>query len=111
MKQINKSKRVTIQIPIGSEIYDFLFDNDGLKSSKWEALNQIIKQLPKSKEDRAIKIFDNFLEQLCELYPEKKDSLEKLRPLVILQVIKGGYTLDGEKVGLSDDYFEELKKL
>lgn len=103
MQKINKSKRVTIQIPEGTEIFNFLFENGNLRSSKWEVLNQVIKQLPKSKEDRAISVFAKFVEKMSEIFPEKKAQLELLRPLIMKKIIAGGK--------LEDWYYEELKKL
>ncbi|MBU4223139.1 MAG: hypothetical protein KKA10_16225 [Euryarchaeota archaeon] len=103
MQKINKSKRVTIQIPEGTEIFNFLFENGNLRSSKWEVLNQVIKQLPKSKEDRAISVFGKFVEKMSEIFPEKKAQLELLRPLIMKKIIAGGK--------LEDWYYEELKKL
>lgn len=104
MQKINKSKRITIQIPKGTDIHDFLYiTHERTPGSKWEILNQVIKQLPKSKEERVISAYDNFIKTIIELYPEKKQQLELLRPLIIKKII-GGCELD-------DWYYEELKKI
>jgi len=59
--------------------------------------------LPKSKEDRAISAFNEFIEKIDEIFPEKKCKLELLRPLIMKKIINGG--------NLEDWYFEELKKI
>lgn len=101
MEKLNKSKRVTVNIPMGSEIHKFLQNNG--KVADWVLLNELVKQLPKSKEDRAIIVFDTFIEKMGELYPESKKAFESLRPLIMKQIIN--------KQPLESWYYEELKKL
>lgn len=108
-KNINKSKRMMVGIPEGTEIHTFLKNNG--KISQWELLNNLVITIPKSKEDRAVKHFDDFVTAMSELYPEKKESFEKLKPLVIRQIVRKNTGIDGEYNPLSESYFEELKKL
>lgn len=102
MAKINKSKRGTLKIPEGTESWRFFFETPH-KESNWALVEGMVKQLPKSKEDRVISTFNEFVEKISELYPEKKKQLELLRPLIIKKIINGG--------GLGDWYFEELKKI
>lgn len=70
-----------------------------------------ITQLPKSNEERAIKLFDDFSRGLSELYPDKKKSIEKLRPLILMQIVKKCIGEDGDYYPLSDQYYQDLKEL
>lgn len=109
MGKINKSKRFTVKIPVGTVTHEYLSKNN--KLSKWELIEYAINQLPKSKEERAIKLFDDFSRSLSELYPDKKKSIEKLRPLVILKLVRNEIGEDGDHCSLSDQYYQELKEL
>lgn len=101
MANIDNNDRIKVNIPKGTDIYEFLLKNDNI--SRWKVLDMVIKQLPKSKEDRSVLIFNDFVERLSELYPETKADLEKLRPLIFKCIIK--------KEPLDAWYFEELKKI
>lgn len=99
--EFSKSKRMMVQIPVGSEVHNLLMKNG--KVPHWQLLNELVKQLPKSKEDRAITVFNNFIEQMCELYPERKMAFEMLRPLVFKQILN--------KEPCDPWYYEELRKV
>ena len=109
MSNIKKSKRITVQIPEGTEIYKYLSKNN--KMSKWGLLDQLVLHVPKSKEERAIKAYENFITTMSELYPDKKNMFEMLRPLIIKHIIREDVAEDGRLSPLPDDYFEELKKI
>ncbi len=89
-----------IGIPEGTEIYEFLESNGHL--AHWELLNNLVKQMPKSKENRAKSLFDEFVEQFGELFPECKKEVEFLRPLIFKQILT--------KQQLESWYYEELKQ-
>lgn len=98
----NKSNRATIQIPKGSKIYNYLFENKKSQDVKWKVLDEIIENLPKTKGEQAILILDEFIEKISTLYPEKKSQLGLLRPLIIKKIINNSV--------LEDWYYDELKK-
>jgi hypothetical protein len=104
MQKINKSKRVMVPIPEGEDAHNFLYiENKNSRLTKYELLNELVRNRPKSKEDRAISAFNEFTEKISELFPEKKSKLELLRPLILKKIINGEH--------LDDWYYEELKKL
>jgi len=109
MSNIKKSKRITVQIPEGTEIHKYLSKNN--KLSKWKLLNTLVLHVPTSKEELAIKTYDNFITTMSELYPDKKKMFEMLRPLVIKHIIREDVAEDGRLSPLPDAYFEELKKI
>lgn len=110
-KKINKSKRLTVQIPEGTEVYNLLFDNDNTKCAKWEILNQIIKQLPKSKQDRSYALYLEFSARFSELYPGNERALQIIWVLIAKRLMKIPNTDDGRERFLPDSFFEELKKI
>lgn len=99
-KKINKSKRKMIGIPEGTEIYEFLESNGHF--AHWELLNNLVKQMPKSREDRARSLFDEFVERFGELFPDHKREVEFLRPLIFKKILT--------KQQLEPWYYEELKQ-
>jgi hypothetical protein len=101
MTKINKSKRVTVHIPEGTAVHEFLSKNNNI--AKWELLNSLVEQLPKSKEEKAVLLFDEFVKNVCDLYPNIKTNLNVLRPYVFRRLIKGE--------ALDSQYFEELKQI
>ncbi len=98
--KLNKSKRKMVGIPEGTEIFDFLESNGHV--AHWELLNNIVKQMPKSREDRAKSLFSDFVERFGELFPDCKKEIEFLRPLIFKQILA--------KQQLETWYYEELKK-
>ncbi|MDW7725814.1 MAG: hypothetical protein SCH70_01675 [Candidatus Methanoperedens sp.] len=98
-KKTNKSKRTTIAIPEGTKIYKFIQKNNNIPH--WKILDNLVRQLPVSKEERAINIFEDFVERMSDLYPECEKSFDMLRPLIFKQIIKK------ESI---ESYYEELKK-
>lgn len=113
MSKINKSKRVTVHIPEGTEIHTYLSRNNSV--SKWELLNNIVKQLPKSRAEKADKVFSNAIDELSILYPETKEKWALVKALVYTQIIGIEYTDFGyeesKKRKISIEAFEELMKL
>ncbi len=96
-------KRADVRIPEGTKIYAYLFENNNHNGyAKWKMLEELVEQIPKSKEDRAQTIFNNFVEQFGELYPDLKRQIEFLRPLIFKQILT--------KQQLDTWYYEELKK-
>lgn len=90
-----------VQIPEGEECYDFLFvENENSSLPKYKLLNDLVRQRPKSKEERAIGACDNLISTLSELYPNKKTKLQLLRPLIIRKILKGE--------SLGESYYEAL---
>lgn len=108
-------KRRMMQIPEDTDTFKYLFDGENRKDkAKWEFVEELIKQIPKSKQERAKKIFNSFVEEMTILYPGSDEALEKLWPLIAKRIMKlpelteTGY---GSEFNLSDSYFEDLKKL
>lgn len=102
---MNRKKKIRerkmIQIPVDTEIYKFLENNDDLPY--WKRLEQILNQFPKTKDDRSVLIFEEFVEKISELCPECKEQLEFLRPLILRRFMK--------KETLEPWYYEGLMKL
>ncbi len=96
------SDRLSIKIPKDSELYRYL-QNNNHKMPQWKVLEGIIKQIPKSNEEKFIALFDRFIEDITILYPDIKKKIEFLRPLLIKQFLNGNR--------LDDWYYEDLKKL
>lgn len=101
MAKINKSKRVTVHIPEGTLIHEFLSKNNNM--SKWELLNDLVEQLPKSKEEKVVCLFEDFVKNVCDLYPGMNTNLNVLRPYIFKRLIKGE--------PLDPQYFEEMRKI
>lgn len=110
-KKINKSKRKMVGIPEDTLVHDVLYNqNNGIRP-KWEILEDILIKMPKSKEERVESYYNEFLEKTTELFPEVKEALETIRPLIIKQIIRRNKSMFGEYEALSDDYYRGLKKL
>lgn len=101
MTKINKSKRVTVQIPIGTAVHEYLLKNNNV--TQWQLLDELVNQTPKSKEERALLVFEEFVEKMSQLCPECKKQIEFLRPLILRRIMK--------KETLDSWYYEDLKKL
>lgn len=100
-RKIKKPERKMIQIPADTEIYNFLNKNDNLPY--WKRLELMLSQFPKTKEERSVLVFEEFVEKMSQLYPECKEQLEFLRPLILKRIMK--------KETLESWYYEDLKKL
>jgi hypothetical protein len=82
--------------------------------AKWEIIEEMVKQLPQSKQDRAYKFFCTFVEELEILYPGSNESMRVLWPLFpkrimqIPELQENGY---GSEVFLDNSYYEDLKNI
>jgi len=104
------TERQMVQIPKDSEVYKYLFESDHPMLAKWEVLEQIVKQLPQSKQDRAYKQFCSFVDEMNILYPGSSECLMLLWRFISKRIMKVP-DLDGNHVALDNSYFEELKKI
>lgn len=117
MKKINKSKRADIKIPEGSKVYKYLFEtNENSKHAKWELLEQLVEQTPKTRAEQAGKILSDALTELTILYPETKDKWPLIKAYIYKQILgielnEFGYEELKKKRKLDDAMFEELKNL
>lgn len=116
MQKLNKSKRGEVKIPEGTKIYKYLFENGNhVNYAKWEILEELIKQLPKSRADRADKILSQAIEELSILYPESIGKWPLVKSFICMQILGIEYGETGyeetKKRKLTDEAFEELKKL
>lgn len=108
-------KRRMMQIPEDTDAFEFLYKGKNHKDkAKWRIVEELIKQIPKSKQERAEKIYNSFIEEMKILYPGSDVALAKLWPLVAKRIMKIPEVTEsgnGSEVYLPDSYFEDLKKL
>ncbi|KPQ42211.1 MAG: hypothetical protein MPEBLZ_03233 [Candidatus Methanoperedens nitroreducens] len=90
--------RTTLHVPRDSKLWKIATEGDDTKP-KWQKIEERITD----REEWAVNIFEEFVARMSVLYPEKKDKLRDLRPLVLWQI------LDGQE--LTDNYYKKLKKL
>lgn len=90
--------RTTIHIPRDSKLWKIATEGDKSKP-KWQKIEERIVD----REDEAEKIFEEFVARISVIYPEKKEKLKELRALILWQILCGD--------GLTDAYYEKLKKL
>jgi len=106
--------RTTIHVPLNSKLYKFLKSGDRSKP-KWEQLEQLIEQLPKSRAERAVKILTDAFNQVTELYPDSEPKWQLIKVYILIQILGIEMGDDGyketEKRKLEDKTFEDLKKL
>ncbi len=105
------TERQMVQIPKESEVFKYLFEGTNHRNmAKWEILEEVIKQLPQSKQDRAYRLFCSFKEELEILYPESKKGLELLWPLIAKRILKIR-DIEGKEQFLDDFVYSELREL
>lgn len=105
------TERQMVQIPKNSETYKHLFEGRNHSNrAKWEIIEEMVKQLPQSKQERAYKTFCIFVEEMEILYPGSKNHLELLWGLIAKRIMKTP-DLEGKERFLDNNYFEELKKI
>lgn len=98
--------RIKVQIPKNTKLYEFLKypkKKYNCRQPAWKKLEELLIISEQSREEWAEKIFDEFIIRLALFFPDKKEQLQKIRQLVIWQI------LEGEE--LTDAYYESLKKL
>lgn len=106
-----ETERLTVQIPKNTEVYKYLFEGKNHKNmAKWEIIEEMVRQLPQSKQERAYKLFCSFVSEMDILYPESKDDMMILWRLISKRIMKVP-DLDGKEVYLDDFYYAELKKI
>ena len=103
-KVSTQKDRIDIRIPKTSKIYQYLYvDNTIIKAPKYKLLDAIISQLERIREDQTVPIVDKFIESIGELYPDKTDKLNKLRPLIIKRILHNDE--------LDESYYKMLREL
>lgn len=110
MKNNNKQKRTTISIPEGTTIFNFLYDTHNNHIAKWELLDQLVKHIPQSRQDRAFTAYKHFMDELESLYPGTSTPMNLIWPLISKRILKIP-DMEGKEAFLSDSFFTELKKL
>lgn len=106
-----ETKRFTVQIPAKTEAYDYLFNNRNLsKKAKWKLIEETVKLMPKTKVERAEKLYSTFAEEMDILYPDSKYSLGLIWRLISKRIMKIRDE-DNKEVYLSEEFFKELKNL
>lgn len=109
---MTEKKRYMVQIPEKTEAYKFLFAHRIMTDkAKWEMIEEIIKLMPKTKKERAEKLYRVFEEEMEILYPNSKVGLELLWVLISKRIMKIRNLEDNKEVYLNEDFFKELKDL
>jgi len=104
-------KRMPVQIPQNTEAYKYLFENSNHKGlARWEVIEEMVKQLPKSKQDRAYKLFCTLVDEFEILYPGTKNEMMVLWVFISKRIMKLP-DLDGKEVLLDHKYFDLLEKV
>ena len=105
------TERQMVQIPKDSETFKYLFEGNNHKNmAKWEIIEEMVKKLPQSKQERAYRAFCTFVEELDILYPDSRENMMLLWRLISKRIMKVPDE-DGKEVFLNDSYFSELLKL
>ena len=98
-KTNGKKEWTVVKIPVGSKTHKKIIQ--GGHTAAWKTIEEIVENQPESKEDRAIKIYNKFIEELEELYPNKKDEIRMITPFFRKRIF-GSKKID-------DEYFDDLK--
>ncbi|MGP8322443.1 MAG: hypothetical protein ACT6FG_00380 [Methanosarcinaceae archaeon] len=101
IKKLEKTKWKNMRYEEGSPMDKAILSNKKVAASK--TINEIIKNQPKTKEDQALEIFETFVNDMDKIYPETKDKLEHLRPLIFIKLLKNAE--------IGDSYYKFLKEL
>ncbi|MDW7733708.1 MAG: hypothetical protein SCH66_14925 [Methanolobus sp.] len=104
-KNVDKKARIDIKIPKQSKLYNFLYVDNGnnTEKPKWKQLEQLLEIATQTKFEWGEKIYTEFVERMTLFFPEKSEDLQKLRGLVLWQI------LGGEE--LSETYYKNLRNL
>jgi hypothetical protein len=96
--------RLNIRIPKKAKLHKyFTVDNQEDERPYWQQADALLLAAQYNKELFMMKLFDVFVESVGVFYPEKKEALNMLRPLIFRQILKGDK--------LDDNYFKDLKGL
>jgi len=105
-------KRRMMQITEDTETFRYIYEGkNSTNKTKWAIVEDLVKSIPKSKQDRAFKAFCTFEEELDLLYPGSKEPLLSLWKLILRRIMKVPDSGDGKEVYLEDSYYDDLKKL
>jgi hypothetical protein len=97
-------RRINIKIPEKAKLFKYLTgDNQQDERPAWKQLDAIFTVAQQNIEMYEIKIYDEFLARMAVFHPEKIDALNKLRPLIFKQIIRG-HPLD-------EEYYKLLREL
>ena len=89
----------TVRIPKNSKIYQRIENNNNI--APWRVLEKIVQSEPKSKEEKAREILDEFIIEMVKIYPEKKAQIQNIVVYFIKRIFKN--------VPIDDDYFDSLR--
>lgn len=95
-----------VRIPKSTKLHDYLYGHEqkyNCRQPAWRKLEDLLNIAEQTRDEWAEKIFDEFIIRMTVFFPEKIESLKKLRQLVIWQILRGEE--------LTDAYYESLKKL
>lgn len=96
-------ERIDIRIPKTSKIYEYLYvDTSPADSAAWKRLDRLLAVAAEKEEEFVIAVWEDFLRRISVLYPEKRERIDQLRPLILRKII-----LEEE---LSQEYWDELRK-
>ena len=81
-------------------------------TAKWEFLERIVKNLPKTKEEETAYDFTGFVERTQARYPgvDVENKLFELWKLIFRRILRTAEKSASQEVTLPDSYFEKLKK-
>ena len=104
-----KPEWVTIKIPASSGTNKLI--EAGPRVAAWKIIEEVVVNQPKTKHERAINLYEKFIEEIDILYPGHKNEMNFLRGLIFKRILKLSTCDESENLYLNDEYYEILKKL
>src|SRR5659263_431497 len=105
--RMTEKKRYMVHIPEQTEAYKFLFDNRNSRNkAKWELIEESIKLMPKTKAERAQKLYKSFMDEMDILYPGSHEGLSLVWRLIAKRIMKVKDIVDNKEVYLNEDFFK-----
>lgn len=98
-----------VRIPTNSEVNKEILK--GGRVAAWKILEEIVISKPKTKQDKAIKLYDQFVEDISEIYPGHERQLNYLRSLIFNKILRIPNSDGSNWVEPNDNYYNYLKKL
>lgn len=108
LKMSNKNWK-TFRVPLDSPILEVINQNKGIAAHK--AIENNMKEQPKTKEEKADNAFNDFINIIEELYPGNKRKIDTLRPIIFNKILKiWNKEFNDKYEELPDRYFDTLKE-
>lgn len=105
----DKINWITVRIPENSRTSKII--QNGPRGAAWKIIEDIVISQPKTKHEKAIDLYDKFVEEIDILYPGHKKQMNFLRGLIFKKILRLSICDESENLDLTDEYYEILKIL